>query len=108
MAIMADVDIDNLEVSYDLDDTCVCKKCVTKDKMQPLVGSHTKWCNACAQWRAEAVGCPGPTWFLDAFGNILYSSRKISDDLFSVVHLHFHFFTHQLSNFTRIRSLDVP
>jgi len=34
------------------------------------------------QWRAEAVGCPGPTRFLDAIEHILYSSRKISDDLF--------------------------
>jgi len=25
------------------------------------------------QWRAEAVGCPGPTRFFDALGNILYS-----------------------------------
>ena len=41
------------------------------------------------QWRAEAVGCPGPTRFLDALENILYSSRKISDDHFLVVHLIF-------------------
>ena len=34
------------------------------------------------QWRAEAVGCPGQTRFLDALENTLYSSRKISDDLF--------------------------
>src|SRR6218665_2151517 len=34
------------------------------------------------QWRAEAVGYPGPTRFLDALETILYSSRKISDDLF--------------------------
>jgi len=34
------------------------------------------------QWRAEAVGCPGPTRFLDALENILCSYRKISDDLF--------------------------
>src|SRR6218665_3968990 len=61
-----------------------------------------------AQWRAEAVGCPGPTRFLDALENILYSSRKISDDLFLVVHLHFSLFSHQLSNFTRICSLDAP
>ena len=60
------------------------------------------------QWRAEAVGCPGPTRFLDALENILYSSRKISDDLFLVVHQNFSFFSHQLSNFTRIRSLDAP
>src|SRR6218665_3595343 len=60
------------------------------------------------QWRAEAVGCPGPTRFLDALENILYSSRKISDDLFLVVHLNFSLFSHQLSNFTRIRSLDAP
>jgi len=44
------------------------------------------------QWRAEAVGCPWLTWFLDTLENILYSSRKISYDLFSVVHLNFHFF----------------
>src|SRR6218665_1720858 len=25
------------------------------------------------QWRAEAVGCPGPTRFLDALENTLYS-----------------------------------
>src|SRR6218665_3343402 len=49
------------------------------------------------QWRAEAVGCPGPTRFLDALENIFYSSRKISDDLF-----------YQLSNFRTIRSLDAP
>src|SRR6218665_3267794 len=49
------------------------------------------------QWRAEAVGCPGPTRFLDALKNIFYSSRKISDDLF-----------YQLSNFRTIRSLDAP
>src|SRR6218665_2012093 len=49
------------------------------------------------QWRAEAVGFPGPTRFLDALKNIFYSSRKISDDLF-----------YQLSNFRTIRSLDVP
>src|SRR6218665_532622 len=60
------------------------------------------------QWRAEAVGCPGPTRFLDALENILYSSRKISDDLFLVVHLNFSTFSHQLSNLTRIRSLDAP
>src|SRR6218665_47736 len=60
------------------------------------------------QWRAEAVGCPGPTRFLDALENILYSSRKISDDLFLVVHLDFSLFSNQLSNFTRIRSLDAP
>ncbi len=35
---MSVVDIDNLDMSYDLDDTCVCKNCVTIDKMQPLVG----------------------------------------------------------------------
>src|SRR6218665_719584 len=39
------------------------------------------------QWRAEAVGCPGPTRFLDALENIFYSSCKISDDLFLVFHL---------------------
>src|SRR6218665_684031 len=60
------------------------------------------------QWRAEAVGCPGLTRFLDALENILYSSRKISDDPFLVVHLDFSLFSHQLSNFTRIRSLDDP
>src|SRR6218665_2970699 len=49
------------------------------------------------QWRAEAVGCPGPTRFLDALENIFYSSRKISDALF-----------YQLSNFRTIRSLDAP
>jgi len=38
------------------------------------------------QWRAEAVGCPVPTRFLDALENIFYSSRKISDNLFLVVH----------------------
>ena len=38
------------------------------------------------QWRAEAVGCPGPTRFFDALENIFYSSRKISDDLCLVVH----------------------
>src|SRR6218665_2946041 len=58
------------------------------------------------QWRAEAVGCPGPTRFLDALETIFYSSRKISDDLFLVVHLNFSHFSHQLSNFTRIRSLE--
>src|SRR6218665_3957879 len=57
--------------------------------MAPLMSS---W-----QWRAEAVGCPGPTRFLDALENIFYSSRKISDDLF-----------YQLSNFKTIRSLDAP
>ena len=31
--------------------------------------------------RAVAAGCPGPTRFLDGLENILYSSRKISDDL---------------------------
>ena len=60
------------------------------------------------QWRAEAVGCPGPTRFLDALENILYSSRKISDDLLLVVHLNFALFSHQLSNFMRIRSLNAP
>src|SRR6218665_1298607 len=50
----------------------------------------------CVQWRAEAVGCPGPTTFLDALENIFYSSRKISDDLF-----------YQLSNFRTTRSLDA-
>src|SRR6218665_3625136 len=60
------------------------------------------------QWRAEAVGCPGPTRFLDALENILYSSRKISDDLFLVVHRNVSPFSHQLSNLTRIRSLDAP
>src|SRR6218665_1122587 len=60
------------------------------------------------QWRAEAVGCPGPTRFLDALENILYSSCKISDDLFLVVHLNFSLFSHQLSNFTRIRSSEAP
>src|SRR6218665_2227264 len=64
--------------------------------------------NECMQWRAEAVGCPGPTRFLDALENILYSSRKISDDFFLVVYLNFSLFSHQLSNFTRIRSLDAP
>src|SRR6218665_204790 len=49
------------------------------------------------QQRAEAVGCPGPTRFLDALKNIFYSSRKISDDLF-----------YQLSNFRTIHSLDAP
>src|SRR6218665_381646 len=46
------------------------------------------------QWRAEAVGCPGPTRFLDApkIFCITAFSRKISDDLFLVVHLNFHFF----------------
>src|SRR6218665_729504 len=34
------------------------------------------------QWRAEAVGCPGPTRLLDTLENIFYSSRKISDALF--------------------------
>src|SRR6218665_729435 len=38
----------------------------------------------CVQWRAEAVGCPGPTRFLGALENIFYSSRKISDDLFFI------------------------
>src|SRR6218665_1069682 len=51
----------------------------------------------CVQWRAEAVGCPGPTRFLDALENIFYSSRKISDDVF-----------YQLSNFRTIRFLDSP
>ena len=60
------------------------------------------------QWRAEAIGCPGPTRFLDALEIILYSSRKISDDLFLVVHLNFSLFSHQLSNFTRIRSFYAP
>ena len=60
------------------------------------------------QWRAEAVGCPRPTRFLDALENILYSSCNISDDLLLVVHLNFSLFSHQLSNFTRIRSLDAP
>src|SRR6218665_2009972 len=60
------------------------------------------------QWRAEAVGCPGPTRFLDALENILYSSRKISHDHFLVVHLNSYLFSHQLSNFTRIRSLYAP
>ena len=49
------------------------------------------------QWRAEAVGCLGPTRFLDALKNIFYSSRKIPDDL-----------SYQLANFTKIRSLDAP
>src|SRR6218665_3740127 len=35
-------------------------------------------------------------------------SRKISDDLFLVVQINFSLFSHQLSNFTRIRSLDAP
>src|SRR6218665_1759993 len=60
-----------------------------------------------SQWRTEAVGCPGPTRFLDALENILYSSRKISDDLFSRSPKCFTF-SHQLSNFKRIRSLDAP
>src|SRR6218665_1193837 len=50
-----------------------------------------------SQWREEAVGCPGPTRFLDALENIFYSSRQISDDLF-----------YQLSNFRTIRSLEAP
>jgi len=41
---------------------------------------------ATVQRRAEAVGCPVPTMFLDAFENIFYSSRKIADNLFLVVH----------------------
>src|SRR6218665_315974 len=50
-----------------------------------------------SQWREEAVGCPGPTRFLDALKNIFYSSRQISDDLFlSVV------------KFITIRSLEAP
>jgi len=50
-----------------------------------------------SQWREEAVGCPGPTRFLDALENIFYSSRQISDDLFlSVV------------KFITIRSLEAP
>src|SRR6218665_4207757 len=40
--------------------------------------------NTCHQWRAEAVGRPGPTWFLDTLENIFYSSRKISDDPFLI------------------------
>src|SRR6218665_922763 len=51
---------------------------------------------------------PGPTRFLDALENILHSSRKIYDDLLLVVHLNFSLFSHQLSNFTRIRYLDAP
>jgi len=45
---------------------------------------------------------------LDTNENILYSFRKISDDLFLVVHLESSLFSHQLSNFTRIRSFDAP
>ena len=46
------------------------------------------------QWRAEAAGCPGPTRFLDALENIVYSSRKIYDN-------HFYLVTYQnLSVFT--------
>src|SRR6218665_2469515 len=44
------------------------------------------------QWRAEAVGCPGPTRFLDALENIFYSSRKISDHLLKSFIVIFHFF----------------
>ena len=51
---------------------------------------------------------PGANEVLDALENILYSSRKIFDDLFLVVHVNFSLFSHQLSNFTRIRSLDAP
>src|SRR6218665_840275 len=61
------------------------------------------------QWRAEAAGCPGPTRFLDALENSFYSSRKISDNLLLLSHLSkFVTFSHQLSNFTKIRSLDAP
>src|SRR6218665_1035997 len=42
-----------------------------------------------SQWLEEAVECPGPTRFLDALENIFYSSRKISDDLFLLVHQNF-------------------
>src|SRR6218665_1111778 len=50
-----------------------------------------------------------PTRFLlDALENILYASRNISDDLFLIVHLNFSLSSHQLSNFTIIRSLDAP
>src|SRR6218665_1381226 len=50
-----------------------------------------------SQWREEAVGCPGPTRFLDALENIFYSFREISDDLFlSVV------------KFIKICSLEAP
>src|SRR6218665_1118074 len=51
-------------------------------------------CYCANQWRAEAVGCPGPTRFVDALDffsnkslkNIFYSSREISDDLSSFSH----------------------
>src|SRR6218665_2301888 len=55
----------------------------------------TKKMMSVLQWRAEAVGCPGPTKFLDALENIFYLSRKISDDLllsvvkFFAIYLHF-------------------
>src|SRR6218665_2564221 len=58
--------------------------------------------------RAVAAGCPGPTRFLDGLENILYSSRKISDDLLFSRSPNFFTFLYQLSNFTRIRSLDAP
>src|SRR6218665_135993 len=44
---MSAVNTDSLDVSYDLDGTCVCKNCVTIDKM-PRVGSQAILCNACA------------------------------------------------------------
>src|SRR6218665_1468666 len=59
---------------------------------------------ACSGVRAEAIGCPGPTRFLDALENIFYSSRK----LFLVISSKFLTCSPKLSNFTKIRSLDAP
>src|SRR6218665_2628807 len=42
----------------------------------------------CTQWRAEGLGCQGPTMFLDAYPgkkNSSNSSHKNSDDLFLVI-----------------------
>src|SRR6218665_2150621 len=46
----------------------------------------------------EVLGCPR---------NYFVFLSKISDDVFLVVQLNFSHFSHQLSNFTRIRSLDA-
>src|SRR6218665_3181850 len=85
------------------------------------------------QWRAEAVGCPGPTRFLDAlkfFSNKFFKkyflfvsqnffflvvhqnfsnlSLKISDDLFFTHLPEFFTSSHKFSNFTIIYSLHAP
>src|SRR6218665_132824 len=66
----------------DINFICAVSSSNDDDDGYPLeckfIGFYATW----GQWRAEAVGCPGQRRFLDALENILYSSRKISDDPF--------------------------